>query len=450
MKRIFFLFITIAVLVSLVPLCVFADYQGVYILDNIPSGSVLRYSTEETPQTYAYWGQANGNDYYLNAYRNSDISNSSRTAYFFLTHSNSAQSVNQHRICLAVEGQITDDDETIIVSVGTSRNGGADYTIRKSGATYDAVTNLTWYYPSTYISCMPYCNVAYGDNETQAKNNGLAELRTAINNGTAGGASVSRNVTIEIKPNNIAYIGYSSGTATFDFYLNGNSVFYYYATGICNYWFEDSLPSQVTTVNQSTGTQVIFNGVGDKTTLGASQHGQKEIELTGTRYLVVSNPYNPTGDYNVSVFVTLSDYVSCVQYPLTTTLSGGVEGLRSTYSPDQYYVANETSSNSTPDYLEYNVDGQGNITTSPAISVPSGGNNLMPEQDDGGIDGFIEKILNLFTAPIRYIQNLVDSGSSFMAWISQLWYWLPPEVGVIIGSALAVIVVIGAIKLLWK
>lgn len=279
---------------------------------------------------------------------------------------------------------------------------------------------------------------------------GLAAVRDAIENGTTGGGgSYNSNVTIEVKSNYVAFIGFANGSATLNMYTGGgNDVFYPPFVSNASYWFADSLPTGTSFARDTSGDKIIFRtGIGKRTSWLGYYQVQTTMELDGVRYLVIYNPYNRTNEFNYSIFATIENYVSCVQYPLNTTI--GFSGLESVFSDSNFFVAQETEDNSEPEYLEYQEDSNGNVTTSPAISLPAGGNNIIPESD-GGIDGFIESILSIFTAPIRYIQNLVDSGSNFMAWISQLWYWLPPEVGVIIGSALAVIVVIGAIKLLWK
>lgn len=441
-KKLSIFSVLIAVLISLVPLSVFGYSGGEYDIIVVPVLEEVA-KTQTTRADYSWASRIyNNTRQYYNLFRRPGeyegdvyvfaVKESNVWKPYFVT---------------------TEDTGSTNLNISYSQNYDSNWKYPVSAQQYSS--NYELYYRAGsggfYYSSFGTEQECYLT-EFNSIDAGLSAIRTGLNNGTIGGGSgnVSHNVTINVPVNNIAYIGFANGTADISIYTGGgNNVVYSPHVSNASYWFSDTLPSGSNYASLSSGTKFIFTGRGDRTIWLGYYYAGTTLELEGVRYLVIYNPYNATNDFNFNLTVSVSDYVSCVQYPLLTNI--GFNGLQSTYSDNSYFVALDTSDNTSPEYLQYDVDSQGNTTTSPAISVPQGGNNIIVnDNEDGGIDNFIEKILNLFTAPIRYIQNLVDSGSSFMAWISQLWYWLPPEVGVIIGSALAVIVVIGAIKLLWK
>lgn len=89
------------------------------------------------------------------------------------------------------------------------------------------------------------------------------------------------------------------------------------------------------------------------------------------------------------------------------------------------------------------IDPEGNYVT----PAPGGQNDdIEPRSVIEIIEDFVGQVLELLSAPVSHIQQLVSAGSDFMRTLSQLYTWLPPEVSSTLISALIVVVVIGVFK----
>lgn len=64
------------------------------------------------------------------------------------------------------------------------------------------------------------------------------------------------------------------------------------------------------------------------------------------------------------------------------------------------------------------------------------------------LNDLVDSFTTLFASPISHIQKLIASGGNFFSTLSQLFTWLPAPVQTVLGSSLALVLVIGVIKLL--
>ena len=309
-----------------------------------------------------------------------------------------------------------------------------------------------------------------GTNANATLNSGLTRFSSkelffdAVNTyleGSSGSGSWSGSATVSVEAGCVAYILVDGGTAslttTFPELSKLSRPLW---TSGSTYSFENDLPSSGKVFSSTSGTLIDWLiPAGAKTDLlgRTYQAGRPLSDLPSGQYLVVYNPVyrgynnNGVGIMSPTIYVHLSNYGAVRQFRLTASYNGGL--IEST-SEDGYTSwfdsigEEELDANGNPIYVEHKTDG----TTSTAISIPAGGGNIIVDNSnsDNSIGGLIQNILNLLSAPIKYIQNLYTSAVEFFNYLSSLWSWLPPEVTTIIGSALAVLVVIGVVKFLWK
>lgn len=92
-------------------------------------------------------------------------------------------------------------------------------------------------------------------------------------------------------------------------------------------------------------------------------------------------------------------------------------------------------------------------TSSAGVTMNAGGSNYgtddIVEDANNMLDNFEEKVTSLLSSPIRHITNLVNNATAFFTEIIHFFDWLPDEVRSVIISCLALIPVIGFIKLLF-
>ena len=431
--------IIIAVLIStLVPLSIFADNIS-YI---VPTGSspITYNSPEQQYNTFFWYGVGNDGNGTYGQYAVTG-GNYDGDLYAFMYTSGT----NTFKLVFVIDGDIVSGDQ-IDFQCSTYYNSGAGYNIRRdSYSTYNAVLNVRYKELSTSFSGVPYINVF------STRDEGLNSIRTAIDNGTIGGV-VPRYASITIQPVYIAYIGVSGGTAHLE--ITMAQKFSSATLSTQAYWYADSLPSGVFTVDPSNVSShpIIWNAVGPFDFGRRTYNGDFDISGLSTNYLVIYNPLLALGTTNSNqpIRAEISSAVSVVQYPLTS--NGSMINHESYGNTDNVYVADNDaiSNDGSVEYTHYDVDGEGNTITSSAINLPAGGNNTIDEDSEGTITGFVNSILNLLSAPIKHIQRLFDSGSAFMQWLGELWSWLPEPVYTVLISALVVLVVIGVIKFLWK
>lgn len=155
---------------------------------------------------------------------------------------------------------------------------------------------------------------------------------------------------------------------------------------------------------------------------------------------------------NSPIYATFSAGGAYVKYSMNTQLTLGVGGIMNpvitsdTGWTDYAIAIPETNGAvTTTDYVW-------NSTSASAVEFPDGGQNDLSQSNNDvqGIGGLIGRIINLLSAPITHIQNLFNSGSTFMVWLSSLWGWMPEPVTAVLTSALIVLIVVGVIKFLWK
>lgn len=231
-----------------------------------------------------------------------------------------------------------------------------------------------------------------------------------------------------------------------------------------SFWFDNSLPEVDETTIPSSSAITIHWDKGDKTNIfGQTQDMKATINGTSSgRYLYIYNPpahYKWSGSSNPSASETIN-------YPVT------INGVS---SGDNFYIYDSRAL-----LYDYNQGGKvqgtitgetgyGSVSTDGAISVVtsdgaiynqnSGGSTDISGANGGSIseninglketlDNFVNQFIQLLSAPISHIQQLIQSSHEFFDVFSQLFEWLPSDLSSVIVSGLIIMVVIGVIKML--
>lgn len=283
----------------------------------------------------------------------------------------------------------------------------------------------------------------------------LAFEAISSSSGGSGGSVEPKQAIITIEPGYVAYIGVTGGNAIFTATFNKKQ-----PSGSINsnirYAFSSSRPpeSSTITMDSSVGNMIPFVADRPFDIWGKSYNGRYGMADLSASYLIVYVPLtDPDGNTNATVKVALSQYLNSVQFPLSASMVGG--DIVSTGNSDEFYISDSSMLNDDfrPEYV-YSNGG----TTSTAISIPVGGNNLPPTTGGGSLieqftsllSDLINRIESLLIAPVEYIKWIISSSSNFMAWLSAIWTWLPEPVYTTIVSVLLILVVVGALKLLWR
>lgn len=275
------------------------------------------------------------------------------------------------------------------------------------------------------------------------------------------GSFWSGSATVSVEAGCVAYILVDGGTATLTTtFPELSKLSRPLWTSGSTYSFENDLPSSGKVFSSTSGTLIdwLIPASAKTDLLGRSYQGGRPLsDLPSGQYLVVYNPvYRGYDDKGVgimspTIYVSLSNYGAVRQFRLTASYNGGLIESTSDDGYSSWFDSigeEELDANGNPIYVEHLANG----TTQTAISIPAGGGNIVINGDnaDNSIGGLLDRLLSLLTAPIKYIERLYNSAIQFFDYLSSLWGWLPVEVTSIIGAALAVLVVIGVVKFLWK
>lgn len=451
-KKIIFIILLASLLVALFPFSAFAlpapSYEILYNADwptNAYSDTISDYSFG----VYDYTGNPSISNRFLNIYKQNESD-----FYYFLVYTYTViNGVNKYYYSptIVCDGPKA-DTPTGWVRVG---NGGGTTSVNvHSNGTYNADYDLT-FTASASIS------ENWDNNHFVPANvpifptleDGLHALRNAIDNGTTGGGSAlePKFLSIDIQPGTCAFVSVTGGQftlkATFDNKFSSGLL------SSARYFYRASLPTGNFSIgNGSDVNMVVWTATEPFDILRRTYNGIMNVDDLPSGYVAIYNPINGINGFNGDnpvIHATFSHAVSVVQYPLDNTLDGGVAvGVGSS---DNAYVADNSMIDDfgNANYVHYDLDANGNVVTSSAVSLPVGGNNII-DTSDNSLTGLVDRILYLLSAPIRHIQQLFNSGQQFMSMLGSLWAWLPEPVYVILTSALVVLVVIGVIKFLWK
>lgn len=270
-----------------------------------------------------------------------------------------------------------------------------------------------------------------------------------------GGSSEPVQALVTVEPGYVAYIGITGGnaifTATFNKKQPKGSIFTNIRMG-----FSSSRPSENSTItmDSSIGNAIPFVTDRPYDIWGKSFNGRYGIDELSPSYLIVYVPLSdPDGNTNATVKVACSEFLNVVQFPLSASMVGGE--IISTGDSDVFYIADSEliGDDFRPTYI-YSDDG----STSSAITLPAGGNNIPPTSSGGSLieqftsllSDLINRIESLLIAPVEYIKWIISSSQNFMSWLSAVWTWLPAPVYDTIVAVLLILVVVGALKLLWR
>lgn len=301
-----------------------------------------------------------------------------------------------------------------------------------------------------------------------------------INILSSSSSSSSFDRTITIKPGYVAYVETDGGTldltATFPILSNFSRPLWndhvriafggYYAPSSGTI-FNDSFGSSIDWLKPASAPTNILGKtyIGGRSFDAGLPSDGSSVVIYNPAYMGFNNvdPSNHNGQTGPTLTAHFSNAVFVQQFPLRTssTFDSSAGWVLDAGSPDNYddsyiYSPSETDSSTIVSDTDYYFYDRSNDTTSSAISLPNGGYNTDVDNsstvEDGNrtIRGLLNTIIEFLSAPIAHIQNLFNSGSSFMTWLSQLFTWLPEPVSAVITSALIVLIVIGVIKFLWK
>ena len=262
---------------------------------------------------------------------------------------------------------------------------------------------------------------------------------------------------------NIVYFDLGSGK-TLDievesyFYSKSGVISGIWADDNRRYGFTDSLPTANTTIGETSGNVLSFSkSTKGQNLLGQTNYGIANISGTSSgRYLWIVNPM-----YNNKYF---EDSLSADALNGLMTITGVPAGT-TVYT---YKLKQNASSLGLDSDIPSVSGGVGSVATDSAIQTqyvstddPTqtytqtvGGDNSAPEEVSAAegirqtLDQFVNGFMNLFTAPISHIQQLISSGSSFIQTLGGLFSWLPTPVTNVLSSALVLFIVIGVLKLL--
>lgn len=268
-------------------------------------------------------------------------------------------------------------------------------------------------------------------------------------------ASEPTQAIVSVEPGYVAYIGITGGnaifTATFNKKQPKGSIFTNIRMG-----FSSSRPSESSTITMDGSIGNVIPFVTDRPydIWGKSFNGRYGVEGLSPSYMIVYVPLtDPDGNTNATVKVSCSEFLNVVQFPLSASMVGGE--IISSGDSDIFYASDSSliGEDFRPQYV-YSDNG----VTSSAITLPAGGNNIPPtssggsliEQFTGLLSDLINRIESLLIAPVEYIKWIISSSQNFMSWLSAVWTWLPAPVYDTIVAVLLILVVVGALKLLWR
>lgn len=215
------------------------------------------------------------------------------------------------------------------------------------------------------------------------------------------------------------------------------------------YGFADSIPSDFSSLPDSSWYLVPWSASGASSLLGIRQQGIYDLDLSGHsgQYFVVYNPlwgsaYSSPIDTTSGTLENPSVTISC-----SGISESRVFGLDSRYNSTTGVI--DTDANGSYWDLDVNnptntwTDSNGNISS----PVTGGGSNANPVSNFWSwLNGKFDELKNLFATGHNTIQTLVGYGSDFMTSISNLYAWLPGPVYSVLCSCLILVLIVGVVK----
>lgn len=226
------------------------------------------------------------------------------------------------------------------------------------------------------------------------------------------------------------------------------------------YWFTNTMPEVGSTItNSETGTLITWEKTGNTDLIGRSKSAVANLSGTASgRYMIIYNPayhmFNMFASGNKQES-NLPLNISGIPQGATISLFKMDESMHLTGGITSQFISDAGSAVATGSALNITdtfVDSDGN-----SVIQNSGGGNDIHESSgivsyivsiNDTLDNFTNQFVQLLSAPITHIQQLVSSGSNFFGVFGSLFTWLPAEVYQVIIGAFIVMVVIGVIKLL--
>lgn len=433
------------------------DSQSIYKLEYI------------SPTPSPYYNTLNEASYamYSNRYLSAFKTSAGQDIDFYLFHVG-----NYIYICCSSDIDLDFSSNTALAQVYTK----FDTSVLFTGNTAGFVSQYGLYVVSYEYSSFPYYTF-YCPTYSSA-----SEGYQAVADAIASSGTVAFDRTITIKPGYVAYVRTAGGT------LDLVAQFHEYSKWSRPLWDNDVrisfsgglVPTSGTVFNTGFGSPVDWlkvasapsNALG-QTMVGGRFYDSGLPDAGENKCVVIYNPtYNNAGsiigrgtiDFGPTITAHFSNLVDVSQYKLrsdaTVSYASGASIVSG--SPDDYnlvysYIPSDNDPSTVITDSDYRLLDLSSNTSGPAIDMNNGGYNGnsgtnpdTPEQTENGILGLLSRILQFLATPISHIINLFNAGGNLMAWLGQLWTWLPTDVGLVIVDALIVLVVIGAIKFLWK
>lgn len=209
--------------------------------------------------------------------------------------------------------------------------------------------------------------------------------------------------------------------------------------------------SSAESINNSSMVDIVWSKAGKTSIFGTTYNASASLS-GNNQYLWIYNPiqmnpifitdgtYYPPNDV-----ITITDLVN-VKAVRLYSVTASIFGPAST--SDSEYGDSYITSDGAIGWVNQNGD---------PYTPSNGGGNSQSTDSDSVIQQFrsilsdlVGRIESLLVAPVEYIQRIINAGSTFFAWLSGLWSWLPPAVSGILTSVLYIMAVVGALKLLWR
>lgn len=365
------------------------------------------------------------------------------------------------------------------VVVFSASNCSIYYNTSSSNYTSVSLSDRSTTYNGYKYSFAPLSNLPISSWDSLLLNQ-FSDIQTGIDSILSSVSSVSYDRTITIKPGYVAYVETDGGTldltATFPILSNFSRPLWndhvriafggYYAPSSGTI-FNDSFGSSIDWLKPASAPTNILGKtyIGGRSFDAGLPSDGSSVVIYNPAYMGFNNvdPSNHNGQTGPTLTAHFSNVVFVQQFPLRTssTFDSSAGWVLDAGSPDNYddsfiYSPSDSDASTIVSDTDYYYYDRSDDTTSSAISLPNGGYNTDVDNtatvEDGNrtIRGLLNTIIEFLSAPIAHIQNLFNSGSSFMTWLSQLFTWLPEPVSAVITSALIVLIVIGVIKFLWK
>lgn len=263
----------------------------------------------------------------------------------------------------------------------------------------------------------------------------------------------------------LSVIDFGSSGVSYDLALNTSFAEYSHLSqpwwdSTHRYWFTDTMPIVGTTItNSETGNLISWEKTGNTDLFGRSKMAVANISgTTLDRYLIIYNPayhtFNgfgtgPRDESNLPLNISgIPQGANITLFKMDETMHL-INGITSQFISD---AGSTIATGSALNVTDTFVDSDGN-----SVIQNSGGGNDIHESSgivsyivsiNDTLDNFTNQFIQLLSAPIVHIQQLIQSGSNFFSVFIHIFDWLGPELSGLVYGAFVIFLIIGVLKLL--